>query len=767
LLSNDITLTAEQRYFSVLIGGTNDLRRERVELQVLANSSAETALARDGDYLVLFSATGRNTDLLHQEVFTIPALAAPRKVRIKIVDDSPDGHINADYIRFTSLPPTPHHAPAWGFADYHTHPMNYMAFGGLNNIHTVWGFPGGDYKDYEHDRFRINGDLPYCTTGHGGGPTAEVFINSADTAQIQRPHGFEIIKDLLAGHYTSHGRYGAPTFRDFPGFLTGAHHQMHITQIHRAWEGGLRLMTAFAVHNRAVEYLVSPVKDGKIYPSEERDVVEAQLCGIRRLASLNCDWIEIAYTPDDARRIIRENKLAIVLGIEVDRLSELGKGDAEHEIEYLWNLGIRHVFPIHAFNNKLGGPAVFEDAYNSANDLLNRKKLNMGVEDLMLDWHFFAVKEGCAGGTTDRGECVLYHLNDKADRVVITRFLPDFFLDRILPPILWKQIPFIKPVTIGYDDKLLGHMNQKGLCTDGIAYVRALMKKGMLIDLAHMSEQSVTDTYNAVGSVLKERGLKDCEHLTSKSKLSEVCYENAYPLTASHIHFRAQSLQADKTTYEPFLPREYEMSDSQLELLKRVGGVLGPFVAEDPIDPPRDQPDTSIKNDCAGSSKGFGYSFLYGLSKMGGSGVGLATDYTFIPSVAPRFGSNACWPYKRAEHPDKERALNPGMYCPKDQTDGVYYKDGKSSGKVRVGKNEGITRYSMNEREFDYNTDGLANYGLLPDFLQDLKNIGLPKYAFEALFSSSEDYLQMWEKIWKFSGITAGSMTYKTTKQQD
>ena len=29
-------------------------------------------------------------------------------------------------------------------------------------------------------------------------------------------------------------------------------------------------------------------------------------------------------------------------------------------------------------------------------------------------------------------------------------------------------------------------------------------------------------------------------------------------------------------------------------------------------------------------------------------------------------------------------------------------------------------------RDFDYNLDGLAHYGMLPDMLQDLKNVGLP-----------------------------------------
>ena len=37
-------------------------------------------------------------------------------------------------------------------------------------------------------------------------------------------------------------------------------------------------------------------------------------------------------------------------------------------------------------------------------------------------------------------------------------------------------------------------------------------------------------------------------------------------------------------------------------------------------------------------------------------------------------------------------------------------------------------------RDFDYNLDGLAHYGMLPDMLQDLKNVGFPPTEMAALF---------------------------------
>jgi hypothetical protein len=47
-------------------------------------------------------------------------------------------------------------------------------------------------------------------------------------------------------------------------------------------------------------------------------------------------------------------------------------------------------------------------------------------------------------------------------------------------------------------------------------------------------------------------------------------------------------------------------------------------------------------------------------------------------------------------------------------------------------------------RDFDFNIDGLAHYGLLPDMIQDLKNVGLGDAALERLFQSADRYVDVW-----------------------
>lgn len=50
----------------------------------------------------------------------------------------------------------------------------------------------------------------------------------------------------------------------------------------------------------------------------------------------------------------------------------------------------------------------------------------------------------------------------------------------------------------------------------------------------------------------------------------------------------------------------------------------------------------------------------------------------------------------------------------------------------------------------------MLHYGLMPDFLQDLSNIGVSPGNLTVLFRSAEDYIQMWEKTEKGSGTRTG-----------
>lgn len=62
------------------------------------------------------------------------------------------------------------------------------------------------------------------------------------------------------------------------------------------------------------------------------------------------------------------------------------------------------------------------------------------------------------------------------------------------------------------------------------------------------------------------------------------------------------------------------------------------------------------------------------------------------------------------------------------------------------GRNAPLRRMVTGSRYWDFNLDGLGNYGMLPDFMQDLRNIGINANQMNVLFNSADDYINMWER---------------------
>jgi microsomal dipeptidase-like Zn-dependent dipeptidase len=747
LTSETFVINPGKLFFSFLIGGSSNAASERVELQVLT---------ADGNYVVAISETAekgaedRDLEILQQKVIKLPKSLAGRTAYIKIIDASDTAHINVDHFQFTPEPPVPNREPVWGYGDYHTHPMSHLAFGAERGIHLLWGSPGRDERSYRSNPELIAHDIPHCIKGHGGGPTAEVFINNAEKrAHLRGTLG--TLWEWLTGKLTKHPRSGGPEFHDFPSFLSGAHQQMHITQIRRNYDGGLRLLVAIATHNRGAEYLASKVKsDGSIgAPTEDRFVVEAIVCGMKELAAANHEWMEIASSPDDARRIIRHDKLAVVLGVEVDELGNWNgsvTADPADEVRDLWNLGVRVVTPIHAIDNQLGGAAAFIEVYSWLNDFLHRKKYDLSVKELPgVGPTFFELREaGCGAPQSDpREECVPFRFDTMQHRVVIKKI-----------PLLGRG-PYPEPVLAPSYEGFEGEKNARGLTDYGRKYIQALMNAGMIIDTAHMSDRSVENVYDEIGSRLQSDH-PDCSGFSLYTNVSDPCLRLAYPAIVSHVHFRAEARKRTNKDEVDFLGSEYDVSDANVTAVRRVGGVLGPFVTQDPTE---EQIKPAFVNDCAMSSKGFGFSFGYGFKQLGGEGVGMATDFTFIPGVSPRFGKRACWAYRLAADPDDERENHSRFYAKKAQENGVVYAGLKPDKRVRYGNNIPLEPYQMGARKhpFDFNLDGLAHFGLVPDMLQDLKNLGMAEDNFAALFSSAEAYLKMWQKTWDASACGSAS----------
>ncbi|MDQ3209231.1 MAG: membrane dipeptidase, partial [Gemmatimonadota bacterium] len=233
--------------------------------------------------------------------------------------------------------------------------------------------------------------------------------------------------------------------------------------------------------------------------------------------------------------------------------------------------------------------------------------------------------------------------------------------------------------------------NARGLTTLGTHLITSMMNKGMIIDIDHMSKRS-TD------SVLV---------LTSRRQ---------YPVVGGHTGFVTTSVGGHKS--------ERDKSPSLLSAIKQFGGMVSVGVNGEKAAtyvPSWRGAVAVVANDCDGTSKTFAQSYLYAVEMMGGSGtaaVGLATDQFMTEMPRPRFGNKHC----------------PGQANP------VTYPITAHMPGVTLGASR------TTNREWDYNTEGLVHFGLLPDFIQDLKNDGLTDQDLAPLFRSAEGYIRMWER---------------------
>lgn len=805
-----------------------------------------------------------------------------RKAVLYIFDDSDEGHINVGAIELRHGPTKKDDEPVhlWGFSDFHTHPTDNLSLGGLQDVHTLWGAPGGAMSEYvSHDK-RIEEDnddenvkksftrdIPPCDgpqmgfNAHHGGYSAPTMINGVDNRISQS------MKDLTDAQLAyKHGSQGGPTFVDFPDFRSGSHEQYHITQIHRAYLGGLRLISALALHNEGLEYGMGWVRCGPdgtptVDTTSDWTLVRAHARAMKQLAQLNKDWMEIAYSPADARRIIGQNKLAVVLGVEVPRLGEQADGSPEEQVRELHRLGIRQVIMVHGMDNALGGTAIFQDLYNTVNDWMHRPpKYHDRVETLsgLLDWRqfdasFFEITTAPSpsSGTLFDGEApwptepIQFRLS-KPERIVLSDVFPRPGAFSYKIPVLDKPFgvlhtlfnttPLFAEDEGTYDKYQGGHRNKRGLTGRGAEFLEQLMSHGMLVDLAHMSEATLFYMYDITAQAcpgyplmishahfrklapkvdysdrappFEDRtGDAVRDQVDSLARLGEKNHDDASPMSMciqnnatcdeDVLREATQTVQlapqlGPGTVNKQNLPREYDIPSSELQQVRARQGAIGVFLGQGPVDGDQLAPvlknlDPSLtklpfENDCAGSSKGLAAALLYANGKLSTKSkdhpdvdnlkvaVGLASDFSMTGQAPPRFGPNACAAYLGAGSGSSsgaqllETLLDKDHYQFKKQRGAVSYSATGATSKWKgpaerwschkgspwedCGKNEPLDPYVMGTRAYNFNVDGVAHYGLVPDMLQDVANVlgknrGL---ALNQVFESAERYVEMWER---------------------
>lgn len=232
-------------------------------------------------------------------------------------------------------------APVEGFFEAHIHGMAYEFLGGELRCGQPWHRWGVEYalpNCYE-DGNMLNGLLEVGLAGQ----------SPADPVASYDPVGW-------------------PTFSYWPKHDTLTHEQYYYKWLERAHHGGLRLTTILLVENTALCQLF-PLKKNSCNEMDSvrlqaqrmfelQDYIDAQSGGPGE------GWLRIVTTPGQARQVINDGRLAIVLGIEVSELfdcrapADQPQCTAESISESLRevaDMGVRQMELINKFDNGLSG----------------------------------------------------------------------------------------------------------------------------------------------------------------------------------------------------------------------------------------------------------------------------------------------------------------------------------------------------------------------------------------------------------------------------
>lgn len=375
---------------------------------------------------------------------------------------------------FVSPPPIPTPAPPrpalFGLADMHTHPMAHLGFGKKLIHGAPDAFPDGIFGP--PDGIPDGSILPAGTHHCNPSDTRAASIDQAlgNDNSTHGGHGFfsnpcgnytrnRIIQlfESANGAHSAHGEgtSGWPAFVHWPRFNDITHQQMWVDWVRRAHGGGLRVMVALAVNNSTLGRLVKGDP-----PLDDRSAGNQQLRELQAFVRRHSDFMELAFSSVQLRDIVRRNKLAVVLGVELDDTSLPGtvsRAAVTTEVARLRSLGVRYVFPIHLTNNRFGGTAAYQPLFNVPNRVQTGSWWSLECsatvgQRVNLDPGVLSAAEGELGelGAPAFPDCIPGH----------------------------------------------GHRNRVGLSPVGSILIDVLMRNGMLIDVDHMSERA---TDQAIG----------------------------------------------------------------------------------------------------------------------------------------------------------------------------------------------------------------------------------------------------------------------------
>ena len=451
------------------------------------------------------------------------------------------------------------------------------------------------------------------------------------------PDGAAAVNEAIFSNGSVDGRHdtsGWPTFEGWPTARSLTHEGSYYRWVERAWRTGLRMTTVLLVDN-AILCEVYPYKRN---PCDEMDNIRLQARQMRALENYvdaqsggpGKGWFRIVTDPFQARRVINQGKLAVILGIESSRLFHCRELNGQYQcdtsaidkgLDEVYDMGVRQMEIVNKYDNALTGVAGDSDAAGLVVNQGNRMETG----------HYWRMKT-CQGLPED--------VHDRNQPTAPLPVNEDPLLDGVVANYLpTGETPVYPPTP---------HCNDAGLTPLGEHLITRMMEKGMLFDPDHMS--------------VKAR-LQALE-LMEKHKYSGV--------VSSH---------------------SWSTPDAYPRILK-LGGIVTPIT---------------------GRSEGF-----------------IQEWRTLKPQAAPRY-------YWGIGYGSDQNGLH-NMPPPRNPESGkVTYPFKTFDGGTTVERNK------AGEKTWDVNTDGWAHYGLMADWIEDMRLLGGDEFMRD-MVRGSEAFLQMWER---------------------
>lgn len=379
----------------------------------------------------------------------------------------------------------------YGIVDTHSHILSNFAFGG-----------GGIFHGAPFHRLGVEHALADCSTYHGEMGRKDFFGYAFDAAGADGADIASIFPDLLAGELSvdNHPTAGYPEFTDWPNGPTRSTHQtQYYRWLERAWRGGLRLVVQHATTNSAICHLTA---GGGIQPVryscedmvavdriiEETYVMERYIDA--QSGGPGLGWFRIVTTPAQAREVIADGKMAVILGIETSDLFNCRITPREgnpvcdedyvrQQLDAYYDLGVRAIFPVHKYDNAFT-PGDGDRAFIELGNFMNSGHWSNFTEECPPESH----------AIFDNGDVVFGGLNMPRDEY-LSEPPNDFsnFPEQPLP----TMFPFISYLD---DPPLVGSYCQNGTLTPlGETLLLEMMARGMIIEFDHLPQWSKERAY--------------------------------------------------------------------------------------------------------------------------------------------------------------------------------------------------------------------------------------------------------------------------------